>query len=295
MPEAADFISDSDFGRAEFMRDYPSPPPPTIADDLQVRLFTADFPVITPDYWNIANVQDSFWRLYFNAREGAALESGDVTYPLQPNQIYLIPAGMRFNCRCRQPVRHFYIHFDVCGMALLTLQPLFTGPLQLSPSTAMRQTLKQLSSLVTGKISLATQCRLKSFVYRVLAAYLESLPPDTVEGLWDRVFKFQPILPALNYIEENLSKPLPNTLLGKLCHLQEDYFSRRFREFTGVSPQQYIVGRRVTTAAQMLLFTNDSIEKIAASTGFVNRNYFTRIFTRHTGSSPAAYRKEARR
>ena len=47
-------------------------------------------------------------------------------------------------------------------------------------------------------------------------------------------------------------------------------------------------------AAQALLFTADSIETIAATSGFANRFYFSRVFTRQMGISPAAYRRAVR-
>jgi len=47
-------------------------------------------------------------------------------------------------------------------------------------------------------------------------------------------------------------------------------------------------------AAQALLFTADSIETIAAESGFANRFYFSRVFMRHMGVSPAIYRKAVR-
>jgi AraC-like DNA-binding protein len=60
------------------------------------------------------------------------------------------------------------------------------------------------------------------------------------------------------------------------------------------TPAQYIVERRVKTAAQHLLFSDNSIERIATESGFGNRFYFTRVFSRHVGTSPVAYRKNSR-
>jgi transcriptional regulator GlxA family with amidase domain len=73
--------------------------------------------------------------------------------------------------------------------------------------------------------------------------------------------------------------------------MNTDYFIRRFRLSMGRTPGQYIQEQRVKVAEQQLLMTSRSIEQIAADQGFGSRSYFTRIFTRHTGVSPAAYRK----
>jgi transcriptional regulator GlxA family with amidase domain len=83
-----------------------------------------------------------------------------------------------------------------------------------------------------------------------------------------------PVLPAMQHIENNLSQPISNAELAKLCYLSEDYFIRRFRECVGQSPSQYIRERRVTMAAQQLLFSGASIDDIATATGFGNRLLF---------------------
>ena len=49
--------------------------------------------------------------------------------------------------------------------------------------------------------------------------------------------------------------------------------------------------RRVAWAARRLAFGDESIDAIALGAGFANRNYFTRVFTRHLGVPPAAYRR----
>ncbi|MHB9132925.1 MAG: helix-turn-helix domain-containing protein [Armatimonadota bacterium] len=102
------------------------------------------------------------------------------------------------------------------------------------------------------------------------------------------------MLPAIRFIEERLAERLSNHLLAEQCCINADYFIRRFRDCTGKTPVQYIQEHRVRIAAQRLVFTDHTIEQIAAETGFGNRAYFTRIFTRHTGISPAAYRKARR-
>ena len=49
--------------------------------------------------------------------------------------------------------------------------------------------------------------------------------------------------------------------------------------------------QRLEVATQRLLFTEESIEQIAVETGFNNRFYLSRVFTRKIGIPPADYRK----
>ena len=87
---------------------------------------------------------------------------------------------------------------------------------------------------------------------------------------------------------------MTNKSLAGLCCLSEDYFIRRFRDCVGQTPAQYLLSQRIMQAAQQLLFTDKSLEQVAEETGFGSRAYFSRMFARARGISPAAYRKGGR-
>lgn len=91
--------------------------------------------------------------------------------------------------------------------------------------------------------------------------------------------------------EAHLGEPLSNQDLASRCHMNTDYFIRRFRVSMGRTPGHYIQEQRIKRAEQQLLMTQLSIKQIAAENGFGSRFYFTRVFSRVTGVSPAAYRK----
>ena len=138
------------------------------------------------------------------------------------------------------------------------------------------------------------QCRAKALLYGALAAYLADLPPERLRRYQQQAQAQAPVLPALQEIEARLAEPLSNAHLARLCHLSEDYFIRLFRSCVGQSPVQYIQQQRVRRAAQRLLFSADSIDAVAAASGFGNRFYFSRVFARHLGVAPGAYRRMAR-
>jgi AraC-like DNA-binding protein len=140
-------------------------------------------------------------------------------------------------------------------------------------------------------LDLSLHLQLKGVIYEALARYIQTVPPERMERCREIAASLEPVLPALQYIEEHLSEPISNHDLAQLCFMSDSYFSRRFSECVGQPPVQYIREQRIKMAAQQLLFTNQSIEQIASATGFGSRFYLTRVFTRHTGVAPAAYRK----
>ena len=274
----------------------PLPPLQSVADALHVRLFAAGALHLSAGQWSAHRVQDTFWRCYFNADEGAAVELDDGLYPLLARRLILVPAGVRFSCRNARALGHFYVHFDVIGMPRAALTTLFGAPLTARDDAPLRDAAAQLARDLSedAELDWPLQCRLKSLIYAVLAACLADLPAADVARFAQLRAAHALVQPALEHIESHLNAPLAVGKLASLCGLNADYFSRQFRASLGQTPARYIREQRVQRAAQRLLFGAESIEQIAAATGFANRFHFSRVFARTLGVSPAAYRKSAR-
>jgi Transcriptional regulator containing an amidase domain and an AraC-type DNA-binding HTH domain len=73
--------------------------------------------------------------------------------------------------------------------------------------------------------------------------------------------------------------------------LPERSFKRRFQAATGMSPLEYVHTLRLEEAKQMLEREQCSIETIANEVGYEDAGFFSRLFRRHVGLTPAAYRK----
>ncbi len=245
-------------------------------DQLFVKLFTAARVSIGSD-WNTRDVCSGYWRLYRNNRDGAGVEWACGYYPLRARQVHFIPAWVKFTCVCRQPVEHFYIHFDLIGLTGVTVQRLFQKPLAVP--------------LAANPPDPQDIFRVKAFVYAALADLFATIPAGQLAELQAAQ---SPVAPAIRHIEDHLGELMTNQQLAGLCHFSEDHFARLFRHRLGQTPAQFILERRIAAATHRLAFTTESIDQIADRLGFANRYHFTRMFTKRMGTSPAAYRKQAR-
>lgn len=76
--------------------------------------------------------------------------------------------------------------------------------------------------------------------------------------------------------------------------ISPDYLSRLFRKEMGVTIQAYINQVRVERAAELLVYSEQSLPAIAAYVHFPSQSYFGRIFKQIKGQTPSEYRKALR-
>lgn len=69
-------------------------------------------------------------------------------------------------------------------------------------------------------------------------------------------------------------------------------FIRRFKKATGLSPIDYLQRLRVRAARRMLEEGDLGVQEVCSRVGYGDPAFFRRVFKRHTGLTPAAYRKK---
>ena len=70
------------------------------------------------------------------------------------------------------------------------------------------------------------------------------------------------------------------------------HFRRIFRQYTGISPVNYLIKCRLQVAERLLLYSGDQIRSISEKCGIADEFYFSRLFKKYYKLSPNTYRKE---
>ena len=73
--------------------------------------------------------------------------------------------------------------------------------------------------------------------------------------------------------------------------LSRYYFSRLFKQSTGLSPYQYVIQQRVKRAQQLLQEGKLKISEIAITCGFAHQSHLNNCFRRLTGVTPKQFLK----
>ncbi|MBB6637730.1 response regulator [Cohnella thailandensis] len=94
----------------------------------------------------------------------------------------------------------------------------------------------------------------------------------------------------IQYIEQNYDQDITLKSLSRYVMMGENYVSALFKKKTGETLIHYLHRVRVEKAIEQLKNTELPVNRIGQSVGFMNDNYFIKIFKRMTGTTPSQYR-----
>lgn len=91
-------------------------------------------------------------------------------------------------------------------------------------------------------------------------------------------------------MEVNLSKSMTTEEIARAAGEKKRSFVSRFFQETGMTVKEYLAKKRCDIAAQLLVYSEASIQEIAAYVGYLDNNYFSKVFRANMGMSPQSYR-----
>jgi len=104
---------------------------------------------------------------------------------------------------------------------------------------------------------------------------------DGEQALFEQVSK---------YIHEHYMDGLSVRALAELNDINENRLFYVFKKYTGMGPGKYLMAYRLNRAKESLLANDAPIGEVAKSVGYADALYFSRIFKKQVGLSPAEFR-----
>lgn len=95
-------------------------------------------------------------------------------------------------------------------------------------------------------------------------------------------------------VEEDISGRWNCTSMAKIAGISEEHLRRLCHQIYSQSPMQRLTSLRIKYAAELLAFSELSIEQIAEETGYSDAATLSRAFSKNQGTAPSRYRRKVR-
>ncbi|MBW4556386.1 MAG: AraC family transcriptional regulator [Trichormus sp. ATA11-4-KO1] len=100
------------------------------------------------------------------------------------------------------------------------------------------------------------------------------------------------LLQVTDYINDHLAEKIKLADIAQSIGMSKFYFSRLFKQSTGISPSVYVIQQRVEKAKQLLNQQKLTIADVALLCGFNSQSHLGKCFQQLTRMTPKAYRNQ---
>lgn len=107
----------------------------------------------------------------------------------------------------------------------------------------------------------------------------------------DRIYS-KPIVMSIDFIYANLHRRITAAEVASAVKLNENYFSKLFKQETGMPVSRYILLRKIETAQNLLIHSDYSCAEISELLAFSSQSHFISRFREELGVTPHVYRNE---
>lgn len=102
--------------------------------------------------------------------------------------------------------------------------------------------------------------------------------------------KYKLIQKSIEYIKQNYNKEISLSDVAMNSFISKNYFSKLFKEISGINFSDYVQYLRITEACTLLKDTDMKVTDIAFQVGFNDVKFFYEVFKKIVGKTPGDYR-----
>lgn len=234
---------------------------------------------------------DQFILIYCMEGQGEIRLGGSVNV-LPSDHFFIIPAGVPHSYRsdAQNPWSIYWIHFSGVKAGQFTR---FSGKsisIDRGKTSRINDRLDLFSEIFRNLdrgFSIETLEYVNLCLPHLLASFIHLSQFRLIKESGEK----DPVAQSINFMLENLSQKLKLEEIAAETNLSASHYSRLFLNRTGHSPIDYFIQLRIQRACRLLDNSGWMIADVARELGFDDQFYFSRVFRKVMGMSPAEYRK----
>ncbi|MGH4051233.1 MAG: AraC family transcriptional regulator [Clostridium sp.] len=267
--------------------------------DFPFRLFLNDGYESTPHHWH----EDI--EIIYHVEGKVKVGIANDLYHLKARDILIIgPGEVHFFLKEKQPSNRVVIQFRMSIYdAFLSgakdskvIRPMFTHSKYLTPGTVIHTLMeKQIQQLISENSGEREGYKLimKARLYDLAGILIRYMPKGEYSAKAEshHMEKLQKLDKVFQYVDKNYQSNINLREISNVAGFSLYYFTKFFKENTGVTFVDYLNNFRITKAEWHLMVEMDSITQIAYKSGFNSVKTFNRVFKQLKGCAPMEYRK----
>lgn len=245
----------------------------------------------TQHYFYNNNERDgNAWLLQYTLEGKGVVFVGDKSFEITPETSFLVslPSDSSYGILRNRQWRFIWLMFS--GEMATKYANHITGQFGSKLSFAKESKAFELLGQIHAQAKAGILCdglRAQEMVYRFLCQLTRALCKNNAER--QTLVKMAQEMIAKEYRSlQGVSE------VARRLNVSAEHLSRAFASQTGATLMETLTQNRIKQAVQLLLNSHLDIETIAYECGYLNGNYFGKVFKKVMGVSPAAFRNEVK-
>ncbi len=217
---------------------------------------------------------------------------GKVRHVLPADHFFLIPSGMphAYHSDEQNPWSIYWIHFSGDKAGLFARMACRSVPVERGKDSRISERLNLFSEIFRNLYRGFSNETLE-YVNLCLGHLLTSFTHLSQFREMRKTDENDPVTQSINFMLEHLTKKLKLVEIALETGLSASHYSRLFQNRTGHSPIDYFNQLKIQRSCRLLDITEWRIAEVSHEMGFDDQFYFSRVFRRMMGMSPAKYKK----
>lgn len=265
-----------------------------LAQDLPLQIIITDIAEFPP-HWH------EEIEIIYALDENLVIGLNNELFILKPRDIFIIGQGeVHFFPTPSKTSRRLIIQFELSCFDTLTplirdrrfMKPFFSSQTDSEIHHDLEKQILAIKEEYQHKKD-AYQLAVKARLYDLMVTILRKTPLEHYSSMErnKHLKRLESLENVFKYVEKNFTRPIKLAEVAQAANFSIFYFTRFFKETTGMTFIQYLNNYRISKALHYLENTTNPITEIAFQSGFESIKTFNRIFKQYKGCSPSVYKK----
>lgn len=252
----------------------------------------------TPDKFYGPVIREDY-HVHFILHGKGTLEINGQPYHLRRGQIFLLPpdANVFYYAEPEDPWHYAWITFAGTRAEFFLKKAGLSRECPVRGACADPEDFLVIIEKILNihELTIVNELTRTSLLYEMIALLISSWGQNPGRKEKSEIYDYSPeiyVNSALEYIHEHYDHIRVSDVAAHIG-ISRSYLTHIFKDKIHVSPQEYIVRRRMEQSSRLLCTTSLPIQDIAKKAGYENPLTFSKIFKNYYGLSPRNYRAKA--